>query len=209
MQYRPVGDTGVKVSLLGIGTMRFQDEANAVAMIHRALDLGLNYLDCGAAYSFKNDGENAEAWVGKAIAGRDRSKMVISAKAQPRAKDPKLDRNIGVATRDQMWQCIESSLRRLGVEYLDFFQLWDLSAPEHFTAACRGKKAPVVALREAKEQGLVRHLGFTSHAEPEPRMNPMVVPAAVELLTRPRISGEAPSVVYTIEPVNSPPSEKP
>ena len=37
----------------------------------------------------------------------------------------------------------------------------------------------------------------------------MVVPAAVELLTRPRISGEAPSVVYTIEPVNSPPSEKP
>ena len=40
-------------------------------------------------------------------------------------------------------------------------------------------------------------------------MNPSVVPAAVELLTSPRISGEASSVVYTIEPVNSPPSEKP
>ena len=40
-------------------------------------------------------------------------------------------------------------------------------------------------------------------------MNPIVVPAAVELLTSPRIIGDACSVVYTIEPVNSPPSEKP
>ena len=40
-------------------------------------------------------------------------------------------------------------------------------------------------------------------------MKPIVVPAAVELLTRPRISGDASSVVYTIEPVNSPPSENP
>src|SRR5262245_15503278 len=47
------------------------------------------------------------------------------------------------------------------------------------------------------------------HAVPEPRMNPMVVPAAVELLTSPRSSGDAASVVYTIEPVNSPPSENP
>jgi len=50
---------------------------------------------------------------------------------------------------------------------------------------------------------------LTSHAEPEPRMKPMVTPAAVELLMRPRVNGDDDSVVYTIEPVNSPPTEKP
>ena len=55
--------------------------------------------------------------------------------------------------------------------------------------------------------------GFNStvinQAQPEPRMNPMVVPTAVELLTRPRLADGANSVVYTIDPVNSPPTEKP
>src|SRR5882724_6579216 len=50
---------------------------------------------------------------------------------------------------------------------------------------------------------------LTSHADPEPRMNPIVTPAAVELLIRPRVNGDDDSVVYTIEPVNSPPTEKP
>src|SRR5215813_7793706 len=50
---------------------------------------------------------------------------------------------------------------------------------------------------------------LTAHAEAEPMMNPIVVPAAVELLTRPRINGDDASVVYTIDPVNSPPSEMP
>src|ERR1700761_8544490 len=50
---------------------------------------------------------------------------------------------------------------------------------------------------------------FTNQAEPEPSMNPIVVPAAVELLTMPRVIGEADSVVKTMEPVNSPPTEKP
>src|ERR1044071_3170227 len=50
---------------------------------------------------------------------------------------------------------------------------------------------------------------LTAHAVAEPMMNPIVVPAAVELLTRPRINGDDASVVYTIEPVNSPPSEIP
>src|SRR5262249_9216996 len=50
---------------------------------------------------------------------------------------------------------------------------------------------------------------LTSHAEPDPRMNPIVPPAAVELLMRPRVHCDDDSVVYTIEPVNSPPTENP
>jgi len=171
MQYRVVGDTGVKVSALGIGTMRFKGRENAVEMIRHAVGLGLTYLDCGAAYAFKSHDENAEAWVGEAIKGLDRSKLVISAKAQPRKGEARVDRNLGIHTRDQMWKCIEQSLERVGVDYFDFYQFWDMSAPDHFAAACRGKDSPLAALREAKEQGIVRHLGFTSHGTSEQIIN--------------------------------------
>jgi uncharacterized protein len=167
VQYRLVGDTGVQVSALGIGTMRFKSRENAAEMIARELELGLTYFDIGSAYSFKSFEENAETWVGAAIAGRDRSKMVISAKAQPRPQDGKLEAGLGVNTRDQMWKCMENSLKRVGVERFDFYQLWDMSQPDHFEAACVGADSPLVALREAREQGLVGHLGFTTHARPD------------------------------------------
>ena len=167
MHFRSIGDTGLRASILGIGTMRFKGEANAVEIIHRALDLGLTYIDCGAGYSFKDTDTNAEAWVGKAIQGRPRPSMVISAKVQPRKGEARVERCLGVSTRDQMWQCIETSLKRVGVDYFDFYQFWDMSQPAHFRAACVGRHSPLAALREAKEQGLVRHLGFTSHGSPE------------------------------------------
>src|SRR5262245_59999482 len=71
------------------------------------------------------------------------------------------------------------------------------------TLAAKGTRQPQLATWSARNKEL------TSHAGPEPRMNPMVVPAAVELLTMPRVIGDADSVVNTIEPVNSPPTEKP
>lgn len=167
MQYRTVGNTGARVSVLGIGTMRFKSRDNAVQIIHRAVKLGLNYIDIGAGYSYSGPDENAEAWVGVALRGLDRSKLVLSAKAQPRKGEARLDRCMGVHTRDQMWQCVETSLRRLGVDYLDFYQFWDMSQPAHFEAACGGRDSPLVALRQAREQGLVRHIGFTSHGGPD------------------------------------------
>jgi len=167
VQYRPVGNTGVDVSALGIGTMRFKGRENAAEMIERELEVGLTYFDIGAAYSFQDFDENAEAWVGAAIKGKDRSQMVLSAKAQPRPGEPNADRNLGISTRDQMWTCIENSLKRVGVDRFDFYQFWDMSAPDHFEAACVGQDTPLDALREAREQGLVSHLGFTSHGTPD------------------------------------------
>ncbi len=167
MQYRPVGDTGVEVSALGIGTMRFKGRENAAEMIERELQLGLTYFDIGAAYSFQSFEENAEAWVGAAIAGKDREKMVLSAKAQPRSGEARIDRGLGIGSRDQMWTCIENSLKRVGVDRFDFYQFWDMSAPEHFEAACVGSDTPLDAMREAREQGIVDHLGFTTHGKPD------------------------------------------
>jgi len=168
MLYRKVGNTGIDVSLLGFGTMRFNDGENAAEIIHRGLELGMTYFDIGSAYSYAGFDENAEAWVGRAIAGCDRKKIVLSAKAQCRDGDkPSVERGIGIRNRDEMWQCIENSLKRVGVEYFDFYQLWDMSAEDHFAAGCEGPDSPLAAMREAREQGLVRHLGFTSHAKPD------------------------------------------
>jgi len=169
VRYREVGNTGIKVSVLGFGTMRFTNAGNAAQVIARGLELGLNYFDIGAAYSWTSPEENAETWVGRAIRGRPRESLVLSAKVQCRPggePSPRAERGIGVRNRDEMWRCIERSLRRIGVEWLDFYQLWDMSSPEHFEAACRGKDAPLQAMREARDQGLVRHLGFTSHGRP-------------------------------------------
>ena len=167
MQYRQVGNTGIAVSALGIGTMRFKGRENAVEIVRRALKLGLTYIDCGTAYSFKTPDDNAEAWVGEAIQGVDRSKLVLSCKAQPRKGEARVERGLGIHTRDQMWACIEASLKSLGVEQLDFVQLWDMSQSGHFEAACSGKDSPLAAMRQARDQGLARHLGFTTHGGPD------------------------------------------
>jgi len=172
LKYRDVGNTGIKVSALGFGTMRFKDADNAAEIINRGMELGVNYFDIGSAYSFKSFDDNAETWVGGAIKGRPRDSMVLSAKAQCRPNNEvKQERGIGIRTRDQMWKCIENSLKRVGVEWLDFYQLWDMSAPEHFEGACRGDDSPLQALREAGDQGIVKHIGFTSHGKEDDIIN--------------------------------------
>lgn len=166
MKYRKVGDTGIEVSALGFGTMRFKDSDNATEIIDRGMALGINYFDIGGAYSFKSPEENAETWVARAIKGRPRDSMVLSAKAQCRpAGNAKQERGLGLSTRDEMWQAIETSLQRVGVDQFDFYQAWDMSAPEHFEMTCEGDNTPLQALREAKEQGLIKHIGFTSHGK--------------------------------------------
>jgi uncharacterized protein len=78
-----------------------------------------------------------------------------------------VDMGLGIHTRDQMWECIENGLRRVGVGYFDFYQLWDMSADDHFAAGCEGPNSPLQAMREARDQGLVKHLGFTCHGTAE------------------------------------------
>ncbi|MBS3762864.1 MAG: aldo/keto reductase [Planctomycetes bacterium] len=168
MRYREVGDTGIEVSVLGFGTMRYKSGENAAEIIHRGLELGMNYFDIGSAYSWDSYEENAETWTGRAIKDVNREDVVLSAKAQVRPGEERHERaeaNIGIRNRDEMWMSIENSLDRVGVDYFDFYQFWDLSKPEDFETARNGDDSPLQAMREAQEQGLVKHLGFTSHAQ--------------------------------------------
>jgi aryl-alcohol dehydrogenase-like predicted oxidoreductase len=120
MRYRSLGTTGVKVSPLCLGAMMFgawgnRDHDDSVRVIHRALDAGINFVDTADVYSA---GESEEI-VGKAIAGR-RDEVVLATKFHaPMGEGP----NTGGNSRRWVVRAVEDSLRRLGTDHIDLYQV--------------------------------------------------------------------------------------
>jgi aryl-alcohol dehydrogenase-like predicted oxidoreductase len=128
MRYRPLGRTGVRVSVLSLGAMMFgemgnTDTSECIRMIHQALDAGINLVDTADAYS---RGES-ETIVGKALAGR-RDDVVLATKFGQPAGGP----NQRGASRRWIVQAVEGSLRRLGTDRIDLYQQ---HIPDHEVAA--------------------------------------------------------------------------
>jgi aryl-alcohol dehydrogenase-like predicted oxidoreductase len=121
MEYRTLGRTGIKVSPLCLGAMMFgawgtSDHDEAVRIIHRALDAGINFIDTADVYSF---GESEEI-VGKALAQKEREKVVLATKVHGvMGKDPNAQGN----SRRWIMAGCENSLRRLGTDYIDLYQI--------------------------------------------------------------------------------------
>jgi len=121
MDYRPLGTTGVQVSELCLGTMMFgawgnPDHDESVRIIHRAVEAGVNFIDTADMYSF---GESEEI-VGKALQGLDREHVVLATKVHgPMSGDPNAQGN---SRRWVIAEC-EHSLKRLGTDYLDLYQI--------------------------------------------------------------------------------------
>jgi len=121
MDTRTLGDTGIRVSPLCLGAMMFgawgnRDHDESVAIIHRALDAGITVIDTADVYSA---GES-EVIVGKALASVDRSRVVLATKVgSPMGEDPD-ERG---ASRRWITAACEHSLRRLGTDYLDLYQV--------------------------------------------------------------------------------------
>src|SRR3954452_21929927 len=120
MDYRPLGRTGVSVSPLCLGTMMFgawgnTDHADSIRIIHRALDAGINFLDTADVYA---RGESEEI-VGKALAGR-RDDVVVATKFHGVMGDDPNER--GNSRRWIVREC-EASLRRLGMDWIDLYQV--------------------------------------------------------------------------------------
>ncbi|HEV7713042.1 MAG TPA: aldo/keto reductase [Asanoa sp.] len=120
MELRPLGRTGVSVSKLCLGTMMFgdwgtKDHDESVRIIHRALDAGINFVDTADVYS---QGES-EVIVGKALKGR-RDDVVLATKFfMPLDDDP----NHRGGSRRWITQEVEHSLRRLGTDHIDLYQM--------------------------------------------------------------------------------------
>ncbi|HEY8042800.1 MAG TPA: aldo/keto reductase [Streptosporangiaceae bacterium] len=121
MELRVLGQTGVRVSPLCLGAMMFgawgnPDHGDSVAIINRALDAGINFIDTADVYSA---GESEEI-VAKALAGTRRENVVLATKANgAMGQDPN---ERGNSRRWLIREC-ENSLRRLGTDYIDLYQI--------------------------------------------------------------------------------------
>ncbi len=121
MEYRPLGATGVEVSPLCLGAMMFgawgnPDHDESIRIIHRALDAGINFVDTADVYS---RGESEEI-VGKALAGGRRDRVVLATKFHGSMGD---DPNERGNSRRWIMQEVDSSLRRLGTDWIDLYQV--------------------------------------------------------------------------------------
>src|SRR3954471_7291471 len=157
MELRPLGRTGVQVSNLCLGTMMFgawgnPDHGESVRIIHRALDAGINFVDTADVYS---TGESEEI-VGEALKDR-RDDVVLATKIWgPMGDDPN---ERGVSRRWVIAE-VENSLRRLGTDWIDLYQM-HRSDPETDIDETLG------ALTDLVRQGKVRYIGSSSFSAGE------------------------------------------
>jgi len=153
MEYRQMGHSGVRVSVIGLGTNRFgsadvpQSEANKI--IDTALDAGVNFIDTANVY---NDGRSEET-LGHSLKGRMDSIIMATKFSFPR----KTGANSWGASRHQMMQAIDQSLRRLQSDHVDLYYChrWDDTTPIEETL--RG-------LDDLIRAGKVRYIGASLYA---------------------------------------------
>jgi aryl-alcohol dehydrogenase-like predicted oxidoreductase len=154
MQYRPLGRTGVQISPLCLGAMMFgpwgnDDRADAVRIIHRALDAGINIVDTADVYS----AGVSEEIVGQALAGRRDEVFLATKFFMPMDDDP----NHRGGSRHWIIREVENSLRRLNTDHIDLYQVHRPS-PDTDVAETLG------ALSDLVHQGKIRYLGSSSYS---------------------------------------------
>jgi aryl-alcohol dehydrogenase-like predicted oxidoreductase len=153
MDYRTLGTTGTKVTPLCLGAMMFgdwgnQDHDDSIRIIHRALDAGINFIDTADVYS---RGESEEI-VGKALAGGKRDHVVLATKVHGTMGD---DPNEFGNSRRWIVREVENSLRRLGTDWIDLYQI---HRPESDTDI----DETLGALTDLVRAGKVRYIGSST-----------------------------------------------
>jgi uncharacterized protein len=155
MPTRNLGKTGYKVGIFSLGGQaaieRADNEAIAVPMIEKALDLGVNYIDTSSIYGGPQ--RWSERYVGQVMKKR-RSEAFLASKTKERTKAGSLE-------------MLEQSLKLLNTDHLDLWQLHDIGSNNEIEQIF-AKGGAMEALLEAREQKMVRFLGITGHFRPEP-----------------------------------------
>jgi aryl-alcohol dehydrogenase-like predicted oxidoreductase len=151
MADRPFGRTGHRVKLFSLGGQatleRPGNEEEASAIINRAIDLGVNYIDTAAAYGRGQ----SQRYIGEVMATR-RDEVFLATKTHNR-------------TYDGSMQLLEQSLELLQTDHLDLWQIHNLRTDEQLDTIL-GAGGAIRALEQAKRDGVVRFLGVTGHYEP-------------------------------------------
>ncbi len=159
MDYTTLGKTGLRVSVAGLGcggNSRLglgsgKSEEEAVALVRAALDLGITFFDTAAVYG-------TEEVLGRALSSVPRESVVIS------SKTPIVDDDGNPRSGPSIVATLETSLRKLSVDYLDIYHLHGVP-PRHYDYAVN-ELAPVL-LRQ-KEKGIIKHLGITETPPRDP-----------------------------------------
>jgi aryl-alcohol dehydrogenase-like predicted oxidoreductase len=152
MEYRKLGSSGLKVSVIGLGGNtfgRYADEQQTAAIINRALDLGVNFIDTADIYGRGV----SEEFVGKAVRER-RREALIATKVCGRMGDLPNDQGL---SRAHIMDGAEASLRRLGTDYIDLYQV-------HFPDPDTPIEETLRALDDLVHQGKVRYIGCSNFA---------------------------------------------
>ena len=154
MPTRNLGKTGYKVGIFSLGGQaaleRSSNEAIAVPIIEKALDLGVNYIDTSSIYGGPD--RWSEQYVGKVMKHR-RSEAFLATKTKER-------------TRDDSMRMIETSLKLLQTDHVDLWQLHDIGTMTDINEIF-AKGGAMEALLEARDQKIVRYLGITGHYRPD------------------------------------------
>lgn len=162
MQYRKFGNTGVSVSSLGFGCMRFPvtqstggkeaiNEPEAIKMLRYGIDNGINYIDTAYIY---HDGMS-ESLVGKALRGGYREKVYLATKSPTWM----------INKPEDFDSILDEQLRRLETSYIDFYLLHALDADKWENVI---QKFDILGKAEkALSDGRIRHIGFSFHDGPE------------------------------------------
>ena len=150
--------SGLKCRPVSIGAMRLpQEDDQAVALMRQAIDAGMIYIDTCRCYG------DSEIKVGKSLKDGYREKVILSTKWSPWIKKIEED---DTPTADCTYKRIRESMQRLQVEYLDFYQVWNIDSFEHYQQAT-ASGGMVDGIKRAMKEGIVRHTGFTTHDTPE------------------------------------------
>jgi aryl-alcohol dehydrogenase-like predicted oxidoreductase len=146
---RALGKTGVHVTIFGLGgegvLRTYGHEREASALIHRAIDLGVTYLESARAYS------GSESYYGLALGGR-RNRIFLTSKSHARDKRGALDH-------------LQETLGNMNTDYLDLWQVHDVRT-EADIAQIFGPNGAIEAFAEAKRKGQTRFVGVTGHHDP-------------------------------------------
>jgi len=159
MYYKEYGNTGMKVSAIGFGAMRYDDADIKAGNLSKcaevplyALEKGINYWDTAPFYC----DDKSEEITGLAVKQIKRSDIILCSKANLGTMGE------GEPTRDKFFKRLDTTLTRLNTDYLDIYQMWCLLSLDKY------EKTMEIMYRwfeEAKEQGLVKHICFSSHME--------------------------------------------